>query len=167
MPEEHIYCIFCETGKETKVQDRLRELGFTVILPVVERMVFKRKKQTRELRPLLPGYVFLHHDCEPDWKKVNRLDYVYCALGYSDNSKVLRNKDLDFVHWVMRRNHIVEISKAVQVGTKVKIVSGPLKEWEGNIIRLNSRSKCAEVKIDTEGIAHKIWLSYELIKNAI
>jgi transcriptional antiterminator NusG len=163
MSEEQVFCVFCETGREAKVQEALCKLGFRIIPAVAKRAVFKRKKETMELRPLVPGYVFFQYDCEPEWKQVCRLKYVYYTLKYSDNSKALRGKDLEFVRWIMRRGSALEISKAVRVGTKVKIIDGPLKEWEGNIIKLNSRAKCAEVKIDTEGIIHTVWLSFEVI----
>jgi len=161
---EQVYRIFCETGRELKAQELLRGLGYGVIPSVAERMIFKHKKPVKELRPLLSGYVLFRYEGEPDWKELDWQEYMYYALGYSNNSKALKNKDLEFAHWLMQRGGVAEISKAIQVGTKIKIIDGPLKDYEGNIVKINSRSKCAEVKIDDEGVIHTIWLSYEIME---
>ena len=51
----------------------------------------------------------------------------------------------------------------MEIGNKIKIMEGPLKEWEGQIVKINKRQKCACVKIDGDGLKNTIWLSYEII----
>jgi transcription antitermination factor NusG len=75
----------------------------------------------------------------------------------------LRGNDLDFIKWLNGHNGVIEISKAVEIGTKIKILEGPLKELEGNIVKINKRQKCVCVKIEGEGIKNTIWLSYEFV----
>ena len=71
---------------------------------------------------------------------------------------------MKFIQWLIRHNDGIKISKVIQIGTKIKIIDGPLKEYEGNIIKVNKRQKCVAVRINTEGIINTIWLSYEYIK---
>ncbi len=56
-----------------------------------------------------------------------------------DNTKKLRGHDLEFIQWLKRQNGMIGISKAIQIGTKIKIIDGPLKKYEGNIIKINKR----------------------------
>jgi len=160
------FCLFCETGREPDVENFLAERGFAVITSLVERNVARRGEVTREPRPLIPGYVFFESDAEPDWKSMKKeCAYVYYPLRYSDASTALRGEDAAFVYW-LRREGVIGISKAVRVGTKIRIVEGPLKRYEGNIVTVNSRQKCVEVRIAGEGIVNTMWLSYEVIEPA-
>jgi transcriptional antiterminator NusG len=141
-------------------------MGYDIISGLVERNVVKGKKSIKELRPVLPGYVFFESGSEPDWKGVAASKYIYYPLQYSDSGKQLKGSDLTFVKWLKTKNGnngVVKISKAMEIGNRIKIIEGPLKEMEGNIVRINKRQKCAEVKIEGEGIKHTMWLSYEYI----
>ena len=162
MDKSFFYCIFCETSHELEAETLLNKLGYTVISVFVERKIYKKGKFVKELRPIIPGYVFIETEKEPDWKEICNLKYVYKPLRYSGNVKKLRNNDFEFVKWLKGHNGRIKTSKAVEIGTKIKILEGPLKKLEGKIVKINNGQKCAGVKIDGEGIKNIIWLSYEL-----
>jgi transcriptional antiterminator NusG len=164
MNTERIYCVFCETGCEGKSEAFLQRLGNTVITSFSERTVFKKGKSVKELRPVIPGYVFFSNNREPEWKEIRKYEHIYYPLCYSDNTKELRNNDLRFVKWLIRQNGVIGISKVIREGSRIKIIDGPLKEYEGKITKIKKRQKCAEIEIGTDKIINKIWLSYELIE---
>ena len=161
------FCIFCETGREAIVEDYLQSLGCIVISSTVERNVVKNGKFIKEFRPIISGYTFFEYDGEPDWREIKKCKYIYYPLQYNDNSKKLRNNDLEFVYWLIRNNGVVKISKVIEIGNKIKIIEGPLKEYEGNIVKINKRQKCAKIEINGEGMINNVWVSYEYmdIKN--
>jgi transcription antitermination factor NusG len=99
-----------------------------------------------------------------DWKRIYGDEHIYKALNYADGTRELRGNDLRFALMLKRRNGRLAVSKAVQEGTKIKIIDGPLKELEGRIIKVNKRRNCAEIEIDTSGIINRIWLGFEMIK---
>ena len=158
-----MYCLFCETGFETKLEHRLEHSGYTIISSLSERNVVRNGKIVKELRPLIPGYIFISREQEPDWKELRGMAHIFYPLRYSDGGAQLRGGDLLFVRW-LKQHKAIGVSKAVQIGNYIKIVAGPLKEYEGKITKINKRRKCAEVLINTESIINKIWLSYELIE---
>lgn len=162
-----IYCLFCRTGAEKEVETKLQSLGFTTISSVVERIVVKDGKTTRVLRPLLPSYVFLESSQEPNWKEICEDKTILYPLRYSDDTTRLRGKDLDFIHWLQGKKEPLKISSAIQKGTYIKIIDGPLKEIKGRIRKFNKARRCAEVEIETDGFFNKVWLSYELIQEAV
>jgi len=161
MPGYECYCLYCETGHESAVETALQEAGYRVISLVGMQGVFRRGKLVREPRALLPGYVFFQSAEEPAEKTIREIPHVYKLLRYADGKSPLRGRDLDFVQLLL--SHGLGISTAVQEGAHIRILDGPLKLYEGDIIRLNRRKQNAEVRIAREGFIHTIWLGYEVI----
>jgi transcriptional antiterminator NusG len=163
MEQSFCFCLFCETSKESNVETFLKRLGLDVISALVERNIFKNGKWIKESRSIIPGYVFFENNHEPNWNEIRENKHIYYPLEYLDKSKNLRENDLQFVKWLKKHNGTVNISKAIEIGNKIKILEGPLKELEGKIVKIKKRQKCACVEIDGEGIKNQIWLSYEII----
>jgi transcriptional antiterminator NusG len=119
------------------------------------------------IRQLLPGYVFFSSE-NPlnslEWKQLSDEDYIYKPLSYGDGTKELSGSDLSFVQLLLRNNGLLDISKAVTEGSKARIIDGPLKELEGQIVKVNKRRRCAELEVDAMGIIGKVWLSFELLE---
>jgi transcriptional antiterminator NusG len=162
-----VYCLYCETGRENRVGEGLTRSGFRVIPSLVELVIVKNKKSSHVVRQLLPGYVFFESEAAlraGDWATIKQDKHIYRPLSYVDGSKELRGDDLLFVELLERKRGLLGISKAIAEGTRVKIIDGPLKELEGKIIKVNRKRRCAEVAIESVGVVHRIWLSYELIK---
>jgi transcriptional antiterminator NusG len=164
MDESSVFCVFCKTLRESKVETFLRDLGYNVISALVERKIIKNGKPVKILRAIIPGYVFFENSNEPNWKEISKSKHVYYPLSYENNEKRLKGNDLKFVKWLKKKNGIIKISKVMEIGTKIRIMEGPLKEMEGKIVKINKRQKCAGVRIEGEGIKNIIWLSYENIK---
>ena len=142
----------------------MRDMGLNVISSLVERNIIKNGKLVKALRSIIPGYVFFEYYLEPDWDEIRKFKYIFYPLQYADNEKMLRDADLRFVKWLKGNNGRIKISKAMEVGKKIRILEGPLKEQEGKIVKINKRQKCAGVKLEGEGIKQVIWLSYEVIE---
>ena len=160
---ESVYCLFCETTQEKSVEENLRKAGYSVISIFAERKLVKNGQIKQELRPIIPGYVFFENKIEPNWDEMSNIRHVFYPLKYSNNEKRLRGRDLEFAQWLKTHNGTIKISKVVDIGRKIKIIEGPLKDYEGKIIKVNKRQKCAAIKIDGEGLEFVIWLSYEYI----
>jgi transcription antitermination factor NusG len=163
MGDKFVFCIFCKASQESKVETFLQSIGNNVITALVERNIVKNGKLVKEFRSIIPGYVFFENDFEPDWNEICKFKNIYYPLQYSDNKKILRDKDLHFVKWLKGNNGKINISKAMEIGNKIKIMEGPLKELEGQIVKINKKQKCAGIKLEGDGIKNTIWLSYELI----
>jgi transcriptional antiterminator NusG len=166
MNNKKVFCLFCETSQENKVELYLKKLGFNVISTFAERNIIVDGKIKNIFRSVMPGYVFFEYGGlldGLDWKEICKMPCIYYPLKYGDNENVLRGKDLEFVNWLRKNNGIIKISKVIVVGNKIQVLEGPLKDYEGMIIKVNKRQKCAAIKLDGEGIEKVIWLSYEYI----
>jgi transcriptional antiterminator NusG len=138
-------------------------LKLNVIAAFSERYVVKNGKSKKETRPLIPGYVFFSCRGAPDWKKIDWIPAVYKPLSYADNSFALRGRDLEFIASLMKNNGVYKISRAVSEGSKIRIIDGPLKDFEGNIIKVNRRKGKALIRIPGDSILNNIWLGIELL----
>ena len=162
-----VFCVFCEPTQEKKAELFLQKMGYNVISTFVERRIIVNGKIKDVLRSMIPGYVFFETENILDgiaWKEICKMEYIRYPLKYTDNEKKLRGKDLEFINWLKINNCIIKISKVIEIGKKIHIVEGPLKNYEGKIIKINKRQKCVAIKLDGEGIENIIWLSYECIK---
>jgi transcription antitermination factor NusG len=157
------FCVFCEIGSEAVVEISLENKGCTVISSLVERYIVKNKKFNKELRPILSGYVFFEYYGLPNWIEIKRMNHILYPLKYSDNTRSLRGNDEKFVHWLIQNKGVIKMSKAIEIGHKIKIIKGPLKDYEGNIVKVNKREKSVKIEINGEGIIKYVWLSYEYI----
>ena len=162
MNDNFVFCIFCETSQENKVETLLRKLGYKVISALVERNAVKNGKLVKELRSVIPGYVFFENNTEPDWIEICKSKYIYYPLHYPDNQKKLKDNDLNFIKWLNGNNGKINISKAMKIGNKIRFIDGPLMELEKYIVKINKGQKCAGIKLQGEKINNIIWLSYEL-----
>jgi transcriptional antiterminator NusG len=166
MYEGFVFCICCEVSKENMVESFLKQMGYNVISALVERTIIENGNIKNVLRSIIPGYVFFESENLLEiffWRDICKIEYIYYPLKYADNEKCLRGKDLAFVNWLKVNKGIIKISKVTEIGKKIKILEGPLKNYEGNIIKINKRQKCVAIKLDGEGIENIIWLSYEYI----
>jgi transcriptional antiterminator NusG len=163
---KYVYCLHCEASRESNVENFLQKMGYNVISALVERTIIVNGKIISVLRSIIPGYVFFENKNLLDifcWKNICKMQYIYYPLKYEDNERELRGKDLEFADWLKGNNGIIKISKAVEIGNTIKVMEGPLKNYEGKITKINKRQKCAAVKVSGEGIENVIWLSYECI----
>jgi transcriptional antiterminator NusG len=164
---KYVYCIYCESSQENKVELYLKQMGYNVISALSERKIIVNGKIKNILRSIIPGYVFFENDIEINghiWRDICKMQYMYYPLKYSDNKKHLRGKDLNFINWLKGNDGIIKISKVIEIGNKIKVIEGPLKDYEGKIVKINKRQKCAGIKLDGEGIEKIIWLSFEYME---
>jgi transcriptional antiterminator NusG len=166
---EAFYCLFCETGSEGEAERDLSGLGLRVVSARAERNEARAGRKMKIIRQLLPGYVFFQTEEDPDrfrWKSICASKHIYYPIGYADGTKRLRGGDLEFVRWLLRRDGIVGVSKAFVEGKKVRIIDGPLKEFEGKIVAVNKKRQYAKVEVESFGIIRNVWLPYEVVSGA-
>jgi transcriptional antiterminator NusG len=119
------------------------------------------------MKPLLPGYVLFSSEISPDWDEIIWLPAVLRPLQYADNARALRGRDLDFVTNLIRNNGVYKTSKVIPDGSKIKIIDGPLKNFEGDIIKVNRRKGRALIRIPGDSILNNIWLGFEMLEKAV
>ena len=180
-------CFFCKSGKEIDVvrQFEMRFPGGRAVAPTKSR--YRRAKDVviEEKVPLLPGYVFFEMNdsatggliSEPAADKNNgetpqfalqtfsRIDSVLKLLRYSDGDWRLQGDDDKFAMLLFETGGNIGISQAYfDVGNRIRILDGFLKDYEGSITRVNRKNRTVEVQVDLPGKKVSMKLGYELVE---
>ena len=168
MENNNTYCLFCRSGLEGKIIDRLKDLELQAYSPQADRVKSNKEGSFKRLARLLPGYVFLDAASEPDWNEIRKINGVLRILQYADGQYALRQSDMKFIEWLKRFNQVIEVSLALQVGTRLQFVSGPLKEMSGQIIKVNKKRRVVAVQFgDDSGLFQVVWCSFDYVQNSV
>lgn len=155
------YCVQCRTGSEHIVARQINHIckGVLAIAPVRVLLEKRQRLWEQSEKALLPGYVFLYVDNEPDFKNVRSLSRVFRLLQYDIGARELTGSDYTYAKWIFRHKGRIEPSKALIEGSTVKVIDGPLANGIGTIVKLDRHKKRAIVEFEFEGVKKRVSLS--------
>ncbi len=163
MAEKHVNygCLFCKAGCEHRVAAELMETNphIEAIAPV--RLRYHRGRQRDERDILFPGYVFIRTDMDGNLPLEIKHRYVYRVLCNAEGDWHLYGADASIAEEMFRAGGIIGYSRAYYENRRIKIVDGFLKNYEGNITRVNRRMQTAEVALTFCKREMRIWVGFE------
>lgn len=172
-------CFFCKSGKETEV---IRHFNITfpdgkAIAPTRTRIRRTHDAAIEERVPLLPGYVFFQieenkleargaiDDTLSALMDISQIDSVLKLLRYTDGTWRLFGSDDLFARMLFETGGNIGLSKAYyDMGNKIRVLTGFLKDYEGYITNVNRKKKTVEVTVDLQGKKVIMWLGFELVE---
>jgi len=151
------YVLFCRTGAEEKLADKLKNKLGESYLPFVPQKtcVFRRQGQKSLFQKIcFPGYVFIQSDkpamefmCHA-FPVVYRLKEAYRFLCYGDRTDIAMQEEervaLDRIFGV---NHSIDMSTIYKEGDSIKVVSGPFVGQESRILKINRNRYEATIEV--------------------
>lgn len=166
MPENLAYgCLFCVTGKEQRVADQIQ-----LFCPDVRALVARTEKhksycgkKTKEETIFLPSYVFFEAPADMVPYQSFPREHVIRFLYAENGAWRLTGDDARFAECLFRYDGLFGFSKAYREGEHVRIISGPLKDMEGKIQRIDRRGRSGQVCFDFNGRSIAVWLGFDLI----
>lgn len=110
------------------------------------------------------GICFFQAECSTEpYAKFPR-EHVLRLLTTGENRQwQLAGEDEKFAAWLFQCDGLLGFSKAYKERDKIRIVSGPLKDLEGQILRIDRRGRSGQVVLEFNGRQVKVWLGFELI----
>ena len=165
-PQEMAYgCLFCITGKEQSVAEQIQTSCPGVRATTMRQLKYRtcKKVKTREEVILLPSYVFFEapSSMEPSAEFPPR--NIIRVLSMDHGIWQLRGEDERFAKWLFQYDGLLGFSQAYREGDRIRIVSGPLKDMEGKIKRVDKRGMSGQVILSFHGKEIAVWLGFELI----
>lgn len=160
-------CVFCKTGTEDRVAERLRLITgvYQVFVAKQIQHVSRSGQKSNIHKTMIPGYAFFCACTEVETALLSNTDDVLRLLSY-EGSWALQGGDLEFVKWLEKHDGMLGMSKVYREGEKIVITEGPLKEMEGTIIRIDRHNRNGQVEIDFCGKKIKAWLAFEYVTEA-
>lgn len=145
------YVLYTAARAEKKVEERLKDLGVEVYLPIHRT---KRKWSDRVKvvdLPLFSSYVFV---CIPEHKLRDLLQVygVSRIVFYLGRPAIVKDYEIDAIKEFL---YIAENRQIVSVGDTVQILSGALESKQGEVMRVESD----RVILFLEELGAKIYVS--------
>ena len=129
----------------------------------------KRGEWIETLAPIFPGYLFVEaQEISPElFLKVKRIPGFFRFLLSNENIVPLSQVDVQLISHFLSFGQVVEKSVVYfDAGKRIRVVSGPLKELEGKIIKVDRRKGRAKVKLDMFENSFLIDFGFETLENA-
>lgn len=155
------YVLFVRTGKEHTVEKFLKErLDAEVFMPFVplhERLFKMHGIIKKEIKPLFPGYVFIESEMSNQEfirstsKLINTSTNIVRIMRYTDTEIAIRESERLMLLSLFNDQHCIEASSGIIEGDKIIITEGPLKGFEGVIIKVNRHKRQAWMKMNFLG----------------
>ena len=116
--------------------------------------------------PLLSGYIFLYSNEQMDSTVIHRLGDVQRVLQYGDQVYALTGYGEQLARWLARYNGVIGLSKAIQVGDRIQVVQGPMKDELCKIISVDKHKRRAKVEIQFNRAAFHVLMDFEWVENS-
>lgn len=124
------YVIQSKPKQEERADENLRAWHVETLLPKLLRPVRSARAQ-RTIEPLFPGYLFARFDADGMASKVRYTRGVARVLGTESGPSAVDDRIIDEIKRRMDPGGLVRPTSTLRAGDRVRIVSGPLKDFVG------------------------------------
>ncbi len=164
------YIIQVMTGYEEKIMkecELLTDVNEEVFIPSI---VFEKKVRGEEeetIKPMFPGYIFFETgDVEDLFYRLKKVVGLTRILRTGDDFTPLPDGEADVIKRLGGDAHLVELSVGYKTGDRVRITEGPLKEFEGEIVRIDRRKRTATIRVGLLGEEREIKVGLKVLNNS-
>lgn len=167
------YCIMVLTGEEKKFKERAQE-AFKDTYPDLHFYFFESDMYTKKRgwfkAPLFPGYLFFGiEELTSDFLYNLRSIKGFCRILRDNNNPLtITGKSLDELSFLISYGEVLGISKIeFREGQQIRVISGPLKGHEWEILFVNKKKKEITVQSFLSEDGKKITFKFEQVERAI
>lgn len=157
------YVFFTLSGKEVDLAEELNSKYENIYCLVLRRMIHRSDhgRKWDEESVLIKGYVFVYVPVNYDIRYIRSDNNPFKILKWKLDLGRLFGDDLLYSEWVLKQDGLIGVSKAVRINQKVKIVDGPLAEFEGYIVKYSPRNRNCLVELTFMNQTIRTWLPFE------
>ena len=172
------FCLYCLSSKEETICTQVTNLlcaqtdrEFRVWFPKKEVSERHRGKDVKVEKPLFPSYLFIYWESDTEegfpFFEIRRIPGAVKFLHYDDGSSALKGKDLAFAQWIHMYGGFIKQSKVVfREGQKVHICEGPLRGFDGNVVKVDRHHKRITLRFEIAGNISDVSFSVEFLNSA-
>jgi transcription antitermination factor NusG len=140
-PGERWFVARVYPNRENSAQFNLDRLGFRSFAPRVRRTVRHARKSRNVLAPLFPGYIFLILDLSRDrWRAVNSTFGVASLIMGAEQPMPVPRGIVEALA-ITENSGLVRSDNGLEVGQKVRVVSGPFADALCRLVHLDDRGR--------------------------
>lgn len=143
------YAVHTRSRFEQKVYDGFCGKSIEVFLPKAQVMSRRKDRRKKILIPLLPGYVFVHSDLEPEeyWDIIKTVGVVR-MVGFEGKPVPAKEEEISSLMILDGTDRTVQNRTYMKSGDRVMIMEGPLKGLVGFYLRHKGQSDKVVVSVE-------------------
>ena len=141
-PGERWFVARALTHQENRAQFNLHRLGFRNFLPRLRRTVRHSRRLRDTMNPLFPGYIFIIMDLSKHrWRSVNGTFGVASLIMGADQPAPVPPGVIEALVASCESRGVVRLEDSLEIGQKVRILSGPFAETLCRLAHLDDRGR--------------------------
>ena len=154
--------------RRCKLLSSALEEEFLVWFPMKEVKEKRAGKYESVDKPMFSGYLFMYWEGSDERRfpifEMKRLPTVINILDYDDGSHALKGKDLEFARWLHMHGGYIKQSKVIyREGQRIHICDGPLKGFDGNVVKVDKHHKRIVLRFDIGGNVTDVSFSVDFL----
>ena len=141
------FALYTKSKHEFKACEQLNAVGIDYYLPTTVRIKQWSDRKKKVTEPLFSGYIFVH-GTEKD--RLNALEEyaIVRSIYFDGRPAIVPNWQIENLKKMLENSVEVSVTDQLNVGTQVKIISGPFKDVEGIVYLNNNQEKMLAITID-------------------
>jgi len=152
---------------EKKVEERLRNIGFEVFLPL-QTSISQWSDRIKEVsKPLISSTLFIH-STELDLKLIYNTPGFHSVLHYQNKPAIVRDFEINNLRILLKQDseHQLEETSSIETGDLVEVTKGPFKGLIATSIEVNRNHKLI-VEIESLGQKFVVHVSKSFVKKLV
>jgi len=143
------YAIHTRSHFEQKVFDGICGKSVEAFLPKIQVMSRRKDRRKKIMIPLLPGYVFVRFQMEPEvyWEIIKTVGVVR-MIGFMGKPVCAKDEEINSLMILNGTDRTVHNQEFMKAGDRVMIMEGPLKGLVGFYLRHKGQSEKVVVSIE-------------------
>lgn len=139
--------LYTKPRHEFKAEAQLTAAGVEFYLPTVIRVKqwSDRKKKIKE--PLFSGYIFVY-GCERERILALEQYAVVRSIFFEGQPAIVPDWQIENLQKMLEHGEDITVSDQLNIGTNVKVISGPFKDVEGVVYESANNEKMLAITID-------------------
>ena len=151
MEENHLkwYALHSRSRHEDVVYKGLINKSIETFLPKIQVMSRRKDRRKRIMVPLLPGYVFVHSDLNPDqYLDILKTYGVVRIIGIRGKPFPVKDDEISSLQILNGTDRTVKNQAFMKKGDRIIIVDGPLKGLSGFYLKHKEKSDNIVVSVE-------------------
>jgi transcriptional antiterminator NusG len=165
------YVLFTKSGCEEKVGKIIKKIWeneIEVLIPrrkIIERI---KGEEREKIKLLFPGYVFVKTEMtETKYHEITSVLKQGVFLKEDKMPASLKEEEMRVILNLTGGSDLIDVSRGVKEGDRVKIIEGPLLGYEGFIQKVDKRKKRAKVIFKVAGEVKTVDLGLEIVEKMV
>src|SRR5690606_22595290 len=134
------FVMYTAPRSEKKVEQRLKEKGLEVYLPIVEELRQWSDRKKKVQRPLFNGYIFVHTTKDRLWESLQVAGAVK-FVNFAGEHATVRESEIETLKRIIATGMAVEVETSgdIETGQQVRILGGPLEGFQGECVQKGNK----------------------------